>query len=47
MIASKGGASEPADMLRLGKAGGTAAVRRTLASTIRRAIGLTQVARPR
>jgi len=47
MIASKGGASEPADTLRLGKAGGTAAVRRTLASTIRRATGPTQVARPR
>jgi len=47
MIVSKGGASEPADMLQLGKAGGTAAVRRTLASTIRRAIGPTQVPRPR
>src|SRR6516225_11264315 len=47
MIASKGGASEPADMLQLGKAGGTAAVRRTLASTICRAIGPTQLARLR
>jgi hypothetical protein len=47
MIASKGGASEPADTLQLGKAGGTAAVTRTLASTICRVIGPTQVARPR
>ena len=34
VIASKGGASEPSDMLLPGKAGGAAAVRRTLASTI-------------
>ena len=34
-------------MLQLGKPGGTAAVRRTLASTICRAIGPTQVARLR
>ena len=34
-------------MLLLGKAGGAAAARRTLASTICRAIGSTQVARPR
>src|SRR5271169_6394589 len=47
MIAARGGASEPDDTLLLGKAGGTAAVRRTLASTICRAIGPTQVARPR
>ena len=47
MIASKGGASEPADTLLLGKAGGAAAVRRTLASTICRAIGPMLVARPR
>ena len=47
MIASKGGASELSDTLLLGKAGGAAAVRRTLASTICRAIGPTQVSRPR
>jgi hypothetical protein len=34
MLTAKGGASEPADMLLLGKAGGAAAVRRTLAHTI-------------
>src|SRR6185312_14787663 len=47
VIKSKGGASKPFDMLLPGKAGGTAAVRRTLASTIRRIIDPTQVARPR
>ena len=47
MIASKGGASEPSDTLSPGKAGGTVAVRRTLASTIRRIADPTQVARPR
>ena len=47
MITAKGGASEPTDTLLPGKAGGAAAVRRTLASTICRAIGRTQVARPR
>jgi hypothetical protein len=47
MIAPKGGASEPADTLLLGKAGGTAAVRRTLASTICRILDPTQVPRPR
>ncbi len=47
MIAAKGGASESADTLLLGKAGGAAAVRRTLASTICRAIGPMLVARPR
>ena len=43
----QGGASEQADTLLLGKAGGAAAVRRTLASTICRASGPTQVPRPR
>ena len=47
MIASKGGASEPSDTLLPGKAGGTVAVRRTLASTICRIADPTQVARPR
>ena len=47
MIASKGGASEPLDMLMPGKAGGTAAVGRTLASTICRIVDPTLVARPR
>ena len=47
MIAAEGGASEPTDMLLLGKAGSVAAVRRTLASTICRAIGSMLVARPR
>ncbi len=46
MIASRGGASEPADTLLPGQAGGAAAVRRTLASTICR-IGPMLVARPR
>ena len=39
MIASKGGAGERSDTLLPGKAGGAAAVRRTLATTICRAIG--------
>jgi len=47
MIAAKGGASERADMLLLGRAGGVAAVRRTLASTICQIIDSTQVPRPR
>ena len=47
MIASKGGAIERADTLSPGKAGGAAAVRRTLASTICRASRPTQVPRPR
>ena len=47
VIASKGGASEPRDMLLPGKAGGTAAVRRTLVSTICRITDPTLVARPR
>ena len=47
MIASRGGASEPSNTLRPGKAGGMVAVRRTLASTIRRITDPTQVARPR
>ena len=47
MIASTGGANKPADTLLLGKPGGAAAVRRTLASTICRAIGPMLVARPR
>ena len=47
MIASKGGASEPFDMLMPGKAGGTAAVRKILASTICRIVDPTLVARPR
>jgi hypothetical protein len=47
VIASKGGASEPLDMLLPGKPGGTAAVRRTLASTICRITDPTLVARPR
>ena len=47
MIASKGGASEPLDMLLPGKVGGTAAVRRTLATTICRIIDPTLVARLR
>src|ERR1700730_5928271 len=38
MIAAKGGASEPPNMRLPGKAGGTVAVRRTLASTICRII---------
>src|SRR6266550_3109855 len=47
MIAFKGGAGKPSDMRLPGKAGGAVAVRRTLASTICRAIGPTQVPRPR
>ena len=47
MIASTGGACEPSDTLLPGTAGGTIAVRRTLASTIRRITDPTQVARPR
>jgi len=47
VIASKGGASEPSDKLLPGKAGGTVAVRRTLASTICRIVDPTQVSRPR
>src|SRR4029077_1416015 len=47
VIASKGGASEPPDTLLPGKAGGTVAVRRTLANTICRSTDPTQVPRPR
>ena len=47
VIASKGGAGEPFDTLLPGKAGGAAAVRRTLASTICRIADPTLVARPR
>ena len=47
MIPFTGGACEPSDTLLPGKAGGTVAVRRTLASTIRRIVDPTQVARPR
>jgi hypothetical protein len=47
VITFKGGASKPAEILLLGKAGGAAAVRRTPASTICRASGPTQVPRPR
>ena len=47
VITANGGASEPANMLLLGKAGGAAAVRRTLASTICRIADPTLVARPR
>src|SRR5438132_14392125 len=47
MIAAKGGASEPPNMRLPGKAGGTVAVRRTLASTICRIADPTQVPRPR
>src|SRR6266581_5533189 len=47
MIAAKGGASEPPNMRLPGKAGGAVAVRRTLASTIRRISDPTQVPRPR
>ena len=43
MIASKGGASEPLDMLMPGKAGGTAAVRKIFASTICRIVDPTLV----
>src|SRR6267142_314597 len=47
MIAAKGGASEPLNLGLPGKAGGAAAVRRTLASTICRIAVPTLVARPR
>src|SRR5438132_9482526 len=47
MIAAKGGASEPPNMRLPGKAGGTVAVRRTLANTICRIADPTQVSRPR
>src|ERR1700756_5255351 len=47
MIAAKGGASEPPNMRLPGKAGGTVAVRRTLACTICRIADPTQVPRPR
>jgi hypothetical protein len=47
VIASKGGAGKPLDMLMPGTAGGTAAVRRILASTICRIVDPTLVARPR
>ena len=47
MIPFTGGASEPSDTLFPGKAGGTVAVRRTLACTICRVIDPTQVPRPR
>jgi hypothetical protein len=47
VIATQGGASEPPDTLLPDKAGGTAAVRRTLASTICRMVDPTQVPRPR
>src|SRR5258708_9262981 len=47
MSAAKGGASEPPNMRLPGKAGGTVAVRRTLASTICRIADPTQVPRPR
>jgi hypothetical protein len=47
MSAATGGASEPSDRRRPGKAGGTVAVRRTLASTICQIADPTQVPRPR
>jgi hypothetical protein len=47
VIPFTGGASEPSDTLLPGKAGGTVAVRRTLASTICRIVDPTQVPRPR
>jgi len=47
VITSPGGASEPPDTLLLGKAGGTAAVRRTLATTICRITDPMLVTRPR
>ena len=47
IAATAGGASEPYDTLLPGKAGGTVAVRRTLASTICRIADPTQVPRPR
>jgi hypothetical protein len=47
IAATAGGASEPSDTLLAGKAGGTVAVRRTLASTICRIADPMLVARPR
>ena len=47
MIAAEGGASEPPNIELPGKAGGTVAVRRTLANTICRMTIPTQVSRPR
>src|SRR6266481_3059120 len=47
MSAATGGASEPPNIGLPGKAGGAVAVRRTLASTIRRIADPTQVSRPR
>src|SRR6266481_7587333 len=47
MSAATGGASEPPNIGLPGKAGGAVAVRRTLASTIRRIADPTQVPRPR
>src|SRR6476661_3466133 len=47
MILIKGGAGEPYNLQLPGKAGGTVAVRRTLASTICRIADPTQVPRPR
>jgi hypothetical protein len=47
VIPFKGGASEPSDTLLPSKAGGTVAVRRTLASTICRIADPTQASRPR
>src|SRR5690348_15782311 len=47
MIVVKGGASEPPNIGLPGNAGGTVAVRRTLASTICRISDPTQVPRPR
>src|SRR5258708_17358512 len=47
MRAAKGGASEPPNRRLPGKAGGTVAVRRTLASTICRIADPMQVPRPR
>jgi hypothetical protein len=47
VIPFTGGASEPSNMLLPGKAGGTVAVRRTLACTICRIVDPTQVPRPR
>jgi hypothetical protein len=47
VIASKGGASEPFDTLLPGKAGGAAAARRTLDTTICRISDPMLVARPR
>jgi hypothetical protein len=47
VITSEGDASQPSDTLLPGKAGGAAAVRRTLASTICWIIDPTQASRPR